>query len=65
MLILTRNVNERIRINDDIVITILEINGNQVKAGIDAPKDIPVHREEIYRRIQSGKEKPDNKDEKD
>ena len=47
MLILTRRVGESLRIADDIVVTILEVKGNQVKIGTDAPKDIPVVREEI------------------
>lgn len=48
MLILTRNLGERIFINDDIVITILSKKGNQIKLGITAPKEYIVHREEIY-----------------
>jgi len=51
MLILTRKLGERINIGDDIIITLLEIKGAQVKLGIDAPKDIGVHRHEIYERI--------------
>jgi carbon storage regulator len=47
MLILTRRVGESLRIADDIVVTILEVKGNQVKIGTDAPKDVPVVREEI------------------
>ncbi len=48
MLILTRKVGESLLIGDDISITILNIRGNQVKIGIKAPKDVSVHREEIY-----------------
>jgi len=48
MLILTRRIQEAIMIGDDVVITILSVRGNQVRLGIDAPKSIPVHREEIY-----------------
>ena len=51
MLILTRKLGERINIGDDIVITLVEIKGAQVKLGIDAPKSIGVHRHEIYERI--------------
>ncbi|MGK0673691.1 MAG: carbon storage regulator CsrA [Halothiobacillaceae bacterium] len=51
MLILTRRIGEVLRIGDDVSITILGIKGNQVRIGIDAPKDVAVHREEIYQRI--------------
>ena len=52
MLVLTRRVNEKIRIGDDIIITLLGVRGNQYKVGIEAPKHISVHREEIWQRIQ-------------
>ena len=51
MLVLTRKVGETVLIGDDISISVLNIRGNQVKIGIKAPKDVSVHRDEIYRRI--------------
>jgi len=53
MLILTRNSGETLCIGDDITVTVLAINGNQVRIGIDAPKSVAVHREEVYQRIQA------------
>ena len=55
MLILTRRVGESIIIGDDIVVTILGLRGHQVKIGIDAPKNVSVHREEIKRKIDAQK----------
>ncbi len=52
MLLLTRKLGENIRIGDDVKITIVEVKGNHVKLGIDAPPSVKVHREEIYERIQ-------------
>jgi carbon storage regulator len=52
MLILTRRINESINIGDDVQVTVLDIVGNQARIGINAPRDIPVHREEVYLRIQ-------------
>lgn len=54
MLVLTRRVGEKIRIGDDVVITLLGVRGNQYKVGIEAPKSVSVHREEIWQRIQDG-----------
>ncbi len=55
MLILTRRVGETIMINEDIRVTVLGVKGNQVRVGIDAPKTVAVHREEVYERIQNEK----------
>lgn len=55
MLILTRRPGETIRINDDVSITVLAVKGTQIRLGIEAPKGVSVHREEIYKRIQEEK----------
>lgn len=55
MLVLTRKRNERIVIGDDIVITVVEIRGDKVRLGFDAPKEIPVHRQEVYDAIHAEK----------
>ncbi|MBL6895155.1 MAG: carbon storage regulator CsrA [Porticoccaceae bacterium] len=55
MLILTRRVGETLVIGDDVTITVLGVRGNQVRVGVNAPKDVAVHREEIYQRIQDEK----------
>lgn len=52
MLVLSRRLGETLIIGDDVKITVLGISGNQVRLGIAAPKDVSVHREEVYRRIQ-------------
>lgn len=54
MLILTRRMGESLMIGDDVAVTVLDIKGNQVRIGINAPKEIAVHREEIFNRIKNG-----------
>lgn len=57
MLILTRRVGESLKIDDDVTVTVLGVKGNQVRIGVNAPKETQVHREEIYNKIQQEKAK--------
>ena len=58
MLILTRRIGESVVIGDDVGITVLGVKGNQVRLGVKAPKEIAVHREEIYERIRQERDQP-------
>lgn len=56
MLVLSRKTNETIVIRDDIVITVVDVRGDKVRLGIDAPKDVPVHRREVYEAIKKAEQ---------
>jgi carbon storage regulator len=64
MLILTRRVGETLMIGDEVTVTVLGVKGNQVRLGVNAPKEVPVHREEIYNRIK-GEQAEGGQDEQD
>ena len=53
MLIITRRVKETLRVGDDVIVTVLGVKGNQVRIGVSAPKEVGVHREEIYQKIKT------------
>lgn len=59
MLVVTRKPDETIHIGDDIIVTVLEIRGDAVRIGIDAPREVPVHRGEVWRAIQRSKPRDD------
>ncbi|MEM7253387.1 MAG: carbon storage regulator CsrA [Pseudomonadota bacterium] len=60
MLILTRRVGESLMIGDEVTVTVLGVKGNQVRIGVNAPKDVSVHREEIYDRIKAEQSETDD-----
>ncbi len=62
MLILTRRVGETLMIGDNVTVTVLGVKGNQVRIGVNAPKDVSVHREEIYERIKNEQKENEQKE---
>jgi carbon storage regulator len=63
MLVLSRKYNESIVINDQVVVTVIEIRGDKVRLGIDAPKEVPVHRREVYDKIKEAERRATIQDE--
>ena len=63
MLILTRRVGETLMVGDEVTVTVLGVKGNQVRIGVNAPKEVAVHREEIYQRIKQEKQNADGSSE--
>ncbi len=63
MLVLSRKKNESIIINDNIIVTVIEIRGGKVRLGFDAPKDVPIHRREVYDAIRRSEALDDSRDE--
>jgi carbon storage regulator len=59
MLILTRRIGESLKVGDDVRVTVLAVKGDQVRIGIDAPKQVAVHREELYQRVTTAANSPD------
>ncbi len=57
MLILTRRIGETLMVGDEVTVTVLGVKGGQIRIGIDAPKEVEVHREEVFNRIKAGKNK--------
>ncbi len=63
MLVLSRKKNESIVINDQIVVTVIEVRGDKVRLGIEAPKEVPVHRREVYDKIKEAEQRGTGQDE--
>jgi carbon storage regulator len=63
MLVLSRKNNESIVINDEIVVTVIEVRGDKVRLGIEAPKEVPVHRREVYDKIKEAERRGAAQDE--